>query len=249
MSFDPNRPAEPAAPTTPPAPATPADPAWPATSSAPGGATERVPFTPAAPEPGPVPTAPVAAAGPVITPGPAASSRKSSSGGRLLNVVLIVAAAVAVGGVAFAVGRNTAPVSASTGAGRGNGNFGGAVAASRPAPAAQPGFVRGGFGGALGGAGLTIQGTVESVDGDTLTIKTATGADDRGLDRLRRPPITRRPRRRASDVQTGSTVQVQVDLAGGAGGGGFRPGASGAPVRTRRHGRQRHRHPLIEPLG
>ncbi len=33
----------------------------------------------------------------------------------------------------------------------------------------------------------------------------------------------------ASDVQTGSTVQVQVDVTGG-GGGGFRPGASGAPT-------------------
>ena len=175
MSFDPNRPAEPAAPAT---PATPADPAWPAAASAPTGATERVPFAPVAPEPTGVPTAPVAATGPVMTPGPAASSRKSGSGGRLLNIVLVVAAAVAIGGVAFAVGRNTAPVSASTGTGRGNGTFGGAFPGRSFTPGASgaPGFGRGGFGGALGGAGLTIQGTVESVDGDTMTIKTANGA-------------------------------------------------------------------------
>ena len=105
-----------------------------------------MPFAPVAPEPTGVPTAPVAATGPVMTPGPAASSRKSGSGGRLLNIVLVVAAAVAIGGVAFAVGRNTAPVSASTGTGRGNGTFGGAfpVAASRPAPVGRPASVAAG---------------------------------------------------------------------------------------------------------
>ena len=149
-----------------------------------------MPFAPVAPEPTGVPTAPVAATGPVMTPGPAASSRKSGSGGRLLNIVLVVAAAVAIGGVAFAVGRNTAPVSASTGTGRGNGTFGGAFPGRSFTPGASgaPGFGRGGFGGALGGAGLTIQGTVESVDGDTMTIKTANGATiavhDRLLDHL-----------------------------------------------------------------
>ena len=227
MSFDPNRPAEPAAPAT---PATPADPAWPAAASAPTGATERVPFAPVAPEPTSVPTAPVAAAGPAMTPGPAASSRKSGSGGRLLNIVLVVAAAVAIGGVAFAVGRNTAPVSASTGAGRGNGTFGGAFPGRSFTPGASgaPGFGRGGFGGALGGAGLTIQGTVVSVDGDTMTIKTANGGTI-AVTTGSSTTYHTQTAASASDVQTGSTVQVQVDVTGGGG------GASGrAPAALRR---------------
>ena len=184
-----------------------------------------------------------------MTPGPAASSRKSGSGGRLLNIVLVVAAAVAIGGVAFAVGRNTAPVSASTGTGRGNGTFGGAFPGRSFTPGASgaPGFGRGGFGGALGGAGLTIQGTVESVDGDTMTIKTANGADDRRHDRLldHLPHADRGERLGRPDRVHGP-------------GPGRRDGRrrwrlpagrQRRSVGSRRHGRQRHRHPLTDALG
>ena len=246
MSFDPNRPVEPAAPAT---PATPADPAWPAAASAPTGATERVPFAPVAPEPTGVPTAPVAAAGPVMTPGPAASSRKSGSGGRLLNIVLVVAAAVADRWRRL----------------RGRPEHGARLGLDRhgprqrhvrrrlprrsftPGASGAPGFGRGGFGGALGGAGLTIQGTVESVDGDTMTIKTANGADDRSHDRLldHLPHADRGERLGRPDRFHGP-------------GPGRRDGRrrrrlpAGRQRRadgSRRHGRQRHRRPLTDALG
>ena len=87
------------------------------------------PYNPVAPEPmaassvptSPVAPAPVTAAPPPVIP----AKKKSSGGGRWLNVVLGVAVAVAIAGVAFAVGRTTAPASAATGAGRGG--FGGAL--------------------------------------------------------------------------------------------------------------------------
>ena len=201
MSFDPNRPAAPE------------------------------PFNPGAPgssEPSGVPTTPVipSAVGPVPTP--VVVTKKGGSGGRLLNVVLAVAIAVAIGGVAFAAGRTTAPVSAATGNGRGTGGAfpGGSFA---PRASGQPGLGRGGFGGGFGGAGggLTVSGTVVSVTGNTLTIKTASGQTIEVTTGASTTYNTQAPAT-ASDVQAGKTVQVQVAFAGGAGGG--RPNASSAPT-------------------
>jgi hypothetical protein len=189
------------------------------------------PASPQPPEPvapvAAVPTTPVAPA-PVTAaavPGPA---RKSSSGGRWLNLVLVVAAAVAIGGIAFAIGRTTAPASATTGNGPA---FGGAFPGGSFVPGASgaPGFGRGGFGGGLGG-GLTVQGTVESVDGDTLAVKTANGQTITVTTGASTTYHTQTDAS-ASDVQPGKTVQVQLD------GGGFtgRPNASAAaaaPVGT-----------------
>ena len=84
--------------------------------------------------------------------------------------------------------------------------------------------VGGGFGG-----GLTVQGTVESVDGDTLTIKTANGQTIKVTTGASTTYHTQTDAS-ASDVQAGKTVQVQLD-------GGFtgRPNASAttaAPVGT-----------------
>jgi hypothetical protein len=154
--------------------------------------------------------APVAAA----TPTPPAA-RKSGSGGRALNLLLGLAAVVAIGGVAFAAGRNTAPVSAATG-----GNLGGAGGAPRGSGA--PGL--GGRGGAGGlGGGLTISGTVQSVTGDTLTVTTAAGQTITVTTGTTTTYNTQSPAT-AADVQAGKKVQVQLD-----GGGGGRPTASAAP--------------------
>ncbi len=186
------------------------------------------PYDPVAPEPmaassvptSPVAPAPVTAAPPPVNP----AKKKSSGGGRWLNVVLGVAFAVAIAGVAFAVGRTTAPASAATGAGRGN--FGGGFPGGSFAPRAsgQPGF--GGRGGAFGGggAGLTVSGTVVSVDGDTMTIKTTSGQTIQVSTGPSTTYNTQSPAS-ASDVAAGKTVQVQLDLGGGVG----RPNASGAP--------------------
>jgi Domain of unknown function (DUF5666) len=177
------------------------------------------PFTPVTPEPAPVPTVPVVAPAPVLATAPSLPvARKSSSGGRLLNIVLAVAVAVAVGGVAFAVGRGTAPASAANANGRGlagaNGFPGGSFA---PRASGQPGF-----GGGRGG-GLTLSGTVESVDGSTLTIKTANGQTVQVTTGPSTTYHTETPAT-SSDVQTGKTVQVQLDF-----GGNGRPSASATP--------------------
>lgn len=184
------------------------------------------PFQPVSPEPtsaAPTPVAPASVTAASL-PGPA---RKASSGGRWLNVVLVIAAAVAIGGVAFAIGRGTASASATT---TGDGRvFGGAFPGGSFAPGASgaPGFVRGGFGGGLGG--LTIQGTVESVDGDTLTIKTANGQTIKVTTGASTTYHTQTDAT-AADVQTGKTVEVRLD-----GGLTGRPSASAstaAPVGT-----------------
>ena len=124
--------------------------------------------------------------------------------------------------------------------------FGGGFANGSFAPDASgaPGFGggRGGFGG--GAAGLTIRGTVQSVSGDTVTIKTANGQVDRGSTGSDTTYNTQAPAS-ATDVTEGKTVAVQVTGLGG-GNGGFRPGASGAPSGPDRHGRQHHRHPVTK---
>ena len=202
MSFEPTRPDQPQI-GAPVQPQTPYDTGQPT----PG-------FTPAPPEPAPV-----------------ASSPKRRSGGRWLNVALGVALAVAIGGVAFAVGRSTAPASAATG-------FPGVIAnGTGPRGSFAPGagnggptFVGGGFG---AGGGLTLNGTVESVDADSITIKTANGQTIEVATGADTTYHTQAPAS-ASDVKEGSTVQVQLDFAGrgngNGGNGGFRPNASGAPT-------------------
>jgi hypothetical protein len=89
----------------------------------------------------------------------------------LVNVALVVAAAVAVAGVAFAIGRATAP-SGLTAAGAGSGQiFIGPGGQGTPGQGNQGGRVP-----LMGAGGLAIEGTVESIDGDSLTIKTADGS-------------------------------------------------------------------------
>lgn len=130
------------------------------------------PLTPASPGSGdsntsaPTPAAPVAAAAPVVV------SRRRSAG--WLNLLLGAAAVIAVGGVAFAIGRSTAPADA----------VGFVPGAGGPA-LLQPGgsfdpnggpIVRQGGPGGLG-AGLTMDGTVTAVDADSVTIQLASGEE------------------------------------------------------------------------
>jgi hypothetical protein len=156
----------------------------------------------------------------VVPVTPPSSGRRSSGSSRVLNVALAVAVLVATAGVAFALGRTTAPASAATGS-RFNGAFGGLGPNASFVPndnegiRGNGGFAgRGGFG-ALGG-GLNIQGTVESVSADSITVTTQGGQSITiGLDSSttyhQQAPAS------ASDVQTGKTVIIDVT-------GGFRPG-------------------------
>ena len=101
-----------------------------------------------APEPAAVPTTPGRARGrPAVDRVAGLTAARRSSSGRWLNVLLGVAAAVAIGGVAFAVGRSTAPASAATGFGRGPADGPFASGSFDPSASGAP-AVRGGHGGA-----------------------------------------------------------------------------------------------------
>jgi hypothetical protein len=158
-----------------------------------------------------------------VTPGRPATGKPAS--GRALNVLLGLAAAVAIGGVAFTIGRSTAPVAAATGAfgpgGFGNGN---GLPGASFAPGAS-GFP-GGPGGFNRGGGLTVTGTVESIDGDTITIRTADGST-MTITTDSATTYHESTVAAAGDVTPGASISVRL---GGDGAGG--PGASGVPSLT-----------------
>lgn len=165
-------------------------------------------FTPATE---PVPPAPV------VTGGGRTAARPASRSGKLVNAALGAALVVAVGGAAFAVGRATTPATTTGGLPDGlRGQF--------PNASFAPG---GGLGQRFGG-GLSLEGTVVSVDGDSLELETADGrtievALDAGTDYHAQVDAS------GSDVTSGASVIVR--LTGGDGGPGG-PAASGAPGLT-----------------
>ena len=99
---------------------------------------------------------------PVVAVAPRAKS------GGILNLLLIGAAVVAVGGVAFAIGRSTAPANAFPRVGITDGG-----PAIGPGGSFAPG-ADGPRGFALGG-GPSMDGTVTAVDADSLTLTLANG--------------------------------------------------------------------------
>jgi hypothetical protein len=100
---------------------------------------------------------------PVVAVAPRAKS------GGILNLLLIGAAILAVGGVAFAIGRSSAPASAfqQVGAVPGGGTVIGPGGSFAPGAGGPPGF-------ALGGS-LSMDGTVSAIDADSLTLKLDNG--------------------------------------------------------------------------
>jgi hypothetical protein len=147
-------------------------------------------------------------------------------GSSALTLLLGVALVVAVGGVAFAAGRLTAPATAAstTGLGRGgNGTgFGGAGAA--PGASGGTGAGAGGLGAA---AEISVQGTVQSVSPTEISLTLPTGATiqipvDSTTKYHGQSAAT------ASDVKAGSQVLIQVGGGfGGLGGFGGRGGQGG----------------------
>jgi hypothetical protein len=160
----------------------------------------------------------------------------SGGGAMLVNVVLGLALVVAVGGVAFAAGRATAPVTTASNrtgfGGNGQGGFNGAPNAS-----GAPG---GGFGAGAGGfgvGGLCIQGKVTAVGADSITLQLTSGQT------VTIPTDSSTTFRQATSataaaVTSGSTVVVQLQGGRGAFGNGNGNGnggqggatASGAPA-------------------
>lgn len=191
--------------TTPSLPPTPpTDPAQSAASYPPAGA----PGTPAWPV-GPEPYQ-----APVIQPVKANPPKRSSAGGLLLGV----AAVIAVGGIAFAAGRLTAPANASSAAAGGFGN--GAFAnGNRPNgsfdPAGAAGFAR---------RALTTEATVTAVGPDSLTIQIGTNGQtidvktDSSTTYHTQQPAT------SSAVTVGSKVLLQFNASTAT------PGSSAAPA-------------------
>jgi hypothetical protein len=151
---------------------------------------------------------------PVVAP---AKPRKSSSG-RWLNVLLGVAVAFAIGGVAFAIGRTTAPASAATG-NRGAFNGGFVGGGNGPTGSFTPGANGGAFFGGRGAGGLSIAGTVKSVDGDKLTITTDNG-QTLTLTTSDTTTYHTQAAASASDVTNGTKVSVKVGLTGRINGNG-----------------------------
>lgn len=101
-------------------------------------------------------------------PFPSTPPKRRSS--RVLDLALAAAAALAVGGVAFAIGRATAPAADAVGFAPGGVIVrpGGSFDPSS-GPAGRPGL-------AVAGA-LTIDGTVTAVDADGITVRTRDGRE------------------------------------------------------------------------
>jgi len=177
-------------------------------------------------QPATVPTFQPASPEPVLGSAPARPAQngsKPSGSSRLLTVLLGVAVVVAIGGIAFAAGRATAPASATGGA---TGRFGNGF---RPGGSFDPNAVPGdGLPGANAGRGVrgfggsvTITGTVDAVSAQSITLKTPSGQSiTLGLDAA--TTYHQLAGATASDVSAGETVEVQMA-------GGFRPGQAGQP--------------------
>ena len=197
------------------------------TTSHPGTPEPRpaAPVTPGgAPSPAAAPAWTAATLPPVEPVQPVAPAKpKSGSSGRWLNVLLGIALVFAVGGVAFAIGRTTAPASAAT---NGRGTLNGGFVGGGTGPNGSFAPNGGGFLGGRGAGGLSISGTVTSVDGDKLTITTDNGQTVTLTTGDSTTYHTQAPAS-ASDVTSGDKVSVKVDLAGRVNGGGNGNGSNG----------------------
>ena len=162
------------------------------------------------------PTTPITPVAPVVV-----ATHKASSG-RWLNLLLGAAAIIAVGGVAFAIGRSTAPAAAFApgtfpdGAGitRPNGSFDPGAGGGGPA---GPGFLG-------GGGGLTLDGTVSAIDADSLTVTLASG-QEMTFDLDAATTYHEATETDPSAVAVGDQVSVQasggrIDIGGGGSGSG-----------------------------
>ena len=121
---------------------------------------------PAGPELGPAPAP--SAQPPTVAPLASVIARPSGSSSRGTSLLLGLAAAIAIGGIAFAGGRLTAPAAAAT-SGRGTGQFG------ANGNGQLPGNGQGFAGRADGLGGVTLRGTVTAISADSITFKLASG--------------------------------------------------------------------------
>ncbi len=184
---------------------------------------------PEIPEKGPNQAPPATDPAPASTPPPAFSpppainpaifssvaAAKPRARVTLTSILLAAAAVVAVAGIAFAVGRVTAPATTanSTGFGRAFNGGAGANGANGGFPGANGGTRGGLFGGASGG--IELRGTVTAVNGDTLTVQLQNGQTVK-VQTSASTTYHTQVTGSVSDVASGKSVIVQVD------GGGLR---------------------------
>ena len=116
--------------------------------------------------------APVAPAAPVSMSSPLAAIVAPKRGTSALNLLLGLGLVVAIGGVAFASGRLTAPAAAAAGNGTGTGfGRGGNGTGFTPGASGAPGGAGFGGGGVFGAGGaVTIQGTVQAVTPTSISL-------------------------------------------------------------------------------
>jgi hypothetical protein len=174
------------------------------------------------------PTAPIT---PPTSTTPTVPVVRAGRSGNVLNLVLILAALIAIGGIAFAVGRTTAPrTTAATGTGTGAGNVGGPRGSGGPRASGGPG----GFGGGFGGRAAGIRGTVTALSPTSITIQLANaGTITIGIDGS--TTYHREVAGAASDVAAGREVIVQLNGRnpnGGTAGASPGPSSFGAGTAT-----------------
>jgi hypothetical protein len=146
-----------------------------------------------------------------LTPTAELLQKQASRGtpSRAIVIALALAGAIAFGGVGFAVGRVTAP--SPTFAGFRNGGNG---SAGLGGDGQRPGNFGGG-GGLGAGRGFGLQGTVTSIGGDTLTLKTANGSTIT-VKMSSSTTYSKQITGQQSDITQGSTVRVGINFAAGA---------------------------------
>jgi ferric-dicitrate binding protein FerR (iron transport regulator) len=179
----------------------------------------------------PAPTAPVGLESEPGTPSsvnPHPTPRSPGISSRALNLLLGGALVLAVAGVAFAVGRMTAPAQTITAGAFPNGGFNGNGQGGPGNGGFQgrPGNGQGGFG-IFGAGGATIEGTVEAVSDTTLTLRTADGQTIQ-IALSDTTTYHSQSDATASDVVTGGQVLVRLNLRRGDGAAGG-PQASAGP--------------------
>lgn len=180
------------------------DPSRPVAPSAKPESEARPTWSPAEPAPAVAPVAPVVAVAP----------RRKSGG--ILNVLLVGAAILAIGGVAFAVGRTTAPATAFAGVGGVPGGGGGI----RPGGSFAPGAGGpGGFG--QGGGSVSLDGTVTAIDAGSLTVTLSNGTE-------RTFTLDASTTYREATDTTADTVAVGDNVSVKVAGGGRVPGGAAA---------------------
>jgi len=131
---------------------------------------------------------------------------------RIALIALALAALLAVGGGGFALGRVTAPTPTFRSL------RGGAAGDGIPGFGTGGGGNGGGTGGGgFGGRGL--QGTVQSISGDTMTLKTANGSTIT-VTLSSTTTYAKQVAGQSSDITQGATVRIGVNFAGGAPTGG-----------------------------